>query len=102
MERAGVIARCLLRRLGMPLVEFDLPASRAQPLAHGGSRDAGADDGRAPLRRGKMVTVTIFPGDQHLALAAEARALLHRESCLLERFAHAAGDAPCRERRAGR
>ena len=92
-----------LRRLGVSLVELHLPAARAEPLAHRRPGDPGADDDRAPCGRRKMVTITIFfAADQHLALAAESRPLLHREAGRLQRLAHGRSDAPGRERRAGR
>ena len=45
MEGAGVVARGFLRRLGVPLVEVDFPAARAQALAHRRAGEARADDG---------------------------------------------------------
>src|SRR5438105_68506 len=42
MEAAGVVARGFLRCRGVALDEPHLPASRAQPLADRGTREAGA------------------------------------------------------------
>src|SRR4051812_2711721 len=81
MESAGVIAGGFLRRLGAPLVELDFPAARTQALADRGAGEAGADDDGLSLPRNMLsVTVSGIARGEHLALAAESRALLDREA----------------------
>src|SRR5687767_5223910 len=97
MERPGMVPRCFLGRPRVALVERDVPAARAQPLAYRGAREAGADHGSAlaSCRKG-LLTLDDLPG-QHLSLVSEARAFLHREAGLLERMAHRRGHAPRRD-----
>ena len=101
MERAGVVARGFLRRLGVALVEIDLPAARTEALAHRRAGEASTDDRGASLRRGCGRAFQIAR-DEHFLLLAVALALLDREPGRLERGAHAGRDAPRGGGRAGR
>ena len=101
MECSGVIARSLLRGLGVPLVQLDLPAARAKALAHCSTRDASAHDGGLPIAgRRRFARGTDVGRDQHLALFAEAFALLHGEPGGFQGGAQRCGHAPRRRGRA--
>src|SRR5688572_21494777 len=79
MKRPRVIARGFLRGLRVALVELDLPAARAKPLAHRGPSDPGADDGRFSLLGFKRFIAPLAGSDEHLFLVAEPFALFHRK-----------------------
>jgi hypothetical protein len=95
MKGAGMIAGRFLRRLGAPLVQLDLPAARAEPLADRRTCEAGADDDGLPLdRRRRSCHRPHVARDEHLALVAESRPLFNREAGCFQRIAHSARYAP--------
>src|SRR5262245_56957899 len=81
VKAACMVTRSLLCRLGMALVQLDLPAARAQALAYRGAGDACANHGRLSVFYGnRSVLIPDVSRGEHFPLVAEAGALLDRKS----------------------
>src|SRR6185295_9748171 len=69
MKSAGVIARSLLRGLGVPLVQGHLPAARAEAFTYRGAGYAGADhDSALRFRKRRSSGRAHVRRDEHLSL----------------------------------